>query len=145
MKQSYKEFLKYAIVGVIGLGVEWLSFFFFRDNLGVNYIVSHILSCVLAIINNFLLNSYFTFKTTDKILKRGLSFSGIAGVGIVISTTLLPILVRLYSMGLEQTDLIEISQKTVQSIAKLSCTAIVAFLQFFFNKYFTFKKKEQKD
>lgn len=143
MKQSYKEFLKYGIVGVIGLGVEWLSFFFFRDYLGINYIVSHILSCVLAIINNFFLNSYFTFNATDKIIKRGLSFFGIAGVGIVVSTILLPILVRIYNIGLEQTDLIEVSQKTVQSTAKLSCTAIVAFLQFFFNKYYTFKKKDQ--
>lgn len=143
MKQSYKEFLKYGVVGIIGLGVEWLSFFFFRDYLGVNYIVSHILSCVFAIINNFLLNSYFTFKATDKILQRGLSFFGIAGIGIVVSTTLLPILVKIYNSGLAHTDILEISQKTVQSLAKLSCTAIVAFLQFFFNKYFTFKKKEE--
>ncbi len=142
MKQSYKEFLKYAIVGVIGLGVEWFSFFFFRDYLGINYIASHILSCVLAIINNFILNSFFTFKATDQIVKRGLSFFGIAGVGIVVSTILLPILVRVYDLGLEHIDIITLSEKTVQSTAKLSCTAIVAFLQFFFNKHFTFKKKD---
>lgn len=143
MKQSYKEFIKYGLVGVIGLGVEWLAFFLFRDYLGINYIVSHVLSCVLAIINNFLLNSFFTFKATDKIVQRALSFFGIAGVGIVISTILLPLLVQFYGFIVGQFDLEFFSQKIIQNIAKLTTTGIIAFLQFFFNKYFTFKKKSQ--
>lgn len=143
MKQSVKEFVKYAIVGVVGLGVEWLTFFLFRDYLGINYIVSHVMSCILAIINNFILNSYFTFKTTDKIFKRGVSFFSIAGVGIVVSTLLLPILVKFYTFGISYIDSAYINPKWVQNLAKLSGTVVVAFLQFFFNKYFTFKKKNQ--
>lgn len=143
MKQSFKEFIKYGIVGVIGLGVEWLTFFLFRDYFGVNYIVSHVLSCIFAIINNFILNSYFTFKTTDKLFKRSLSFFGIAGVGIIISTILLPLFVKFYTYWFSQIDYINLSSKWIQNLAKISSTVIIAFLQFFFNKYFTFKKQNQ--
>lgn len=140
MKQSYKEALKYGVVGVIGLGVEWGAFFIFRDVLNLNYIVSHILGSVLAITNNFILNSYFTFKATDKIWKRATSFFGIAAIGLVISTTLLPIFVRLLNVCIDYTD-IEISQKVIQNLAKLGATGVVTIMQFFMNKYFTFKKK----
>lgn len=143
MKQSYKEVLKYGIVGVIGLGVEWISFFIFRDIFNLNYIVSHILGSILAISNNFILNSYFTFKATDKIWQRAASFFGIAAIGLIISSALLPILVSLLNYCITSVDAdINISQKVIQNLAKLGATAFVTIMQFFLNKYFTFKKKE---
>lgn len=142
MKQSYKEVFKYGAVGVVGLGIEWGCFFLFRDLLHLNYIVSHVLSSLLAITNNFVLNSYFTFKATDKIWKRASSFFGIAGIGILISTTLLPIFFRLFNIIVTDYVTIEISQKVLQNLAKLSATGVVTIVQFFFNKYVTFKKKE---
>lgn len=140
MKQSYKEAIKYGMVGVVGLGIEWGSFFILRDVLHINYIVSHVLSSVLALTNNFILNSRFTFKATDRIVKRAVSFFSVAGVGIVISTTLLPVFVRLMNIGLSYID-IEISQKIIQNIAKLGATGVVVIIQFFWNKYITFKKR----
>ncbi|MEN9917736.1 MAG: hypothetical protein RL662_172 [Bacteroidota bacterium] len=141
MKQSYKEAVKYGIVGVIGLGVEWGTFFIFRDVFGLNYITSHILGSMLAITNNFILNRYFTFKTTDKIWKRAFSFFGIAAIGLVVSTALLSLFVNILGFGTTLID-ISISQKAIQNLAKLGATGIVTILQFFLNKYFTFKKQE---
>jgi len=140
MKQSYKEALKYIMVGVVGLGVEWGSFFILRDVFNINYILSHIIGSGLAITNNFILNSYFTFKATDKMWRRAASFFGIAAVGLVISSVLLPVFVRLFNWGLDYTDF-SISQKVIQNIAKLGSTGLVTILQFFLNKYVTFKKK----
>ncbi len=140
MKQSYKEALKYGVVGIAGLAIEWVSFFILRDVFHINYIISHILSSVLAITNNFLLNSYFTFKATDKILKRALSFYGAAAIGLVISTTLLPVFVHIFNLCFVYVD-INIGQKMVQNIAKLSATGVAVILQFFWNKFFTFKKE----
>lgn len=140
MKQSYREALKYIIVGVVGLGVEWGAFFILRDVFNVNYIISHILGSGLAITNNFILNSYFTFKATDKIWQRAVSFFGIAAVGLIISSTLLPIFVKLFNWGLGYTDLF-IGEKVIQNIAKLGSTGLVTILQFFLNKYVTFRKK----
>lgn len=140
MGQTKKEALKYIAVGVIGLGVEWISFFIFRDLLDVRFVFAHILSSLLAITNNFILNSYFTFKATDKIWQRGLYFFGIAGIGLVISTSLLPFFVQLFNFCFPYAN-IEASEKVVQTLAKLGATGVVTILQFFFNKYITFKKK----
>lgn len=142
---SLKEFAKYGVVGLIGLGVDWLFFFIFRDALGIDYWFSHIMSSVLAILNNFFLNSYFTFKATDKLLKRGVSFFGIAAVGLIVGSILLPLGVKFIDYSFS--DIISYFssrnyEKAVQNVSKFGVTIIVAFLQFFANKYFTFKKKE---
>jgi len=140
MKQSYKEALKYGVVGVIGLGVEWGAFFIFRDVFNINFVLSHVLGSILAIFNNFILNSYFTFKATDKIGKRAVSFFGIAGCGLVVSSILLPIFVKMLNFCIDYVH-IDISQKIIQNLGKLGATGIVVILQFFLNKYFTFKKQ----
>lgn len=144
MKQSYKEVLKYGMVGFVGLGIEWGMFFVFRDIFNINFVVSHILGSILALTNNFILNSYFTFKATDKILKRAVSFYGIAAVGLVVSSTLLPIFVKLINFCLDYIEL-SFSEKVIQNIAKLGATGVVIIIQFFLNKYFTFKKKEVQE
>lgn len=141
MKKSYKEALKYIAVGIIGLGVEWTSFFIFRDILHLNYIVSHVLGSLLAISNNFILNSRYTFHATDRMWKRATSFFGIAGIGLVISTSLLPIFVH-WINNITPLLNFEINQKTIQTISKLGATGFVTILQFFMNKYFTFKTKK---
>lgn len=142
MRQSLKELVKYGIVGFIGLGVDWAAFFLFRDVIGINYIASHIMSSTLAIANNFLLNSYFTFKATDKIWARAVSFFGIAGIGLVIGSALLPAFVQLIDFCISYFEWSPLAPKVIQNISKLAITIIIAFLQFFLNKYFTFKKKE---
>lgn len=141
MKQSVKEVAKYGIVGVVGLGVDWIAFFIFRDFFGLNYITSHVLGSILAITNNFLLNSYFTFKATDKIWQRALSFFGIAGIGLLVSSFLLPFFVQIISITLSYIDF-SLSDKIIQNLSKLIVTVIVAALQFVLNKFYTFKKKE---
>ena len=140
---TFNQLLKYGIVGGIGfiidLGVFWLlnnylkthylfSPFlseFLGGKLSSNTIdtsISHVISSVIAIVNNFILNSYFTFKVTDKKIKRFLSFFGIAAVGLVISTSLLSFFIEMLGMA----DL----------VAKLTSVVIVAILQFGFNKFF---------
>lgn len=141
MSQSFKEFIKYGAVGVVGLVIEWGAYFLLRDMLGFNYLVAHIVGSILAITNNFALNSYFTFKTTDKLKRRAIYYFGIAGVGLICSSTLLPIFVRLINIVWANIELFTLGEKSIQNIAKLMATVIVTLLQFFLNKYFTFKKK----
>lgn len=144
---TFKQIVKYGLVGFVGFVIDFGLFWFLNDHLkmhysfslGINALVddkfsigtidasiSHIISSVLAIINNFILNSYFTFKITDQKIKRFFSFFGIASVGLVVSTFLLSFFMEIIGMpGL---------------IAKFSSIVIVAMLQFGFNKFFTFKQ-----
>jgi len=121
------KFVKYGLVGLLGLVVDMGVFYLMNKKLGINYAVSNITSSTLAVIHNFILNSYFTFKVTDDKLKRFISFYLIALVGMAISTGLLVLFID----GLKMDSM----------ISKLIAVFIVAFFQFFFNKRLTFRIK----
>jgi len=144
--QSFKQLIKYGMVGVVGFAIDFGIYYllvvkfsvhypftpFLSDLLGGNMSVkmldidtSHIIGSAFAITNNFILNSYFTFKVTDKKLKRFASFAGIASIGLVISTLLITLFIGI--LGLDE------------MLAKVAATIIVAMLQFIVNKFFTFK------
>jgi len=121
------KFVKYGFVGVMGLVVDMGVFYLMYNKLGVNYVVSNIVSSTLAVIHNFIWNSYFTFKVTDSKLKRFISFYLIALVGMAISTGLLGLFIDVIKMD--------------AMISKLISVLTVAVIQFFFNKKFTFRLK----
>lgn len=146
-QESFRQLVKYGIVGVVGLIIDMGVFYllvkrfsvhypfssFISDMLGGNMsvgmldiLISNIISSTLAIINNFLLNSYFTFKVTDQKLKRFASFASIAVMGLVISSLLLTLFI-----GIMKID---------DMISKVLAIFIVAAIQFGINKFFTFKQ-----
>ena len=118
------RFLKYGIVGVLGLIVDMGIFYLLHKMLGMNYIVANIISSSLAVIHNFILNSYFTFKVKDKLLKRFLSFYLIALAGMAMSSGLLALMIDGFMMD--------------SMIAKMISVLIVAMIQYFLNKKLTF-------
>lgn len=145
---TLRQLITYGIVGGVGFAIDLGVFYLLNNHYAVEYAfaplmsdmlnhtltaetintnTSHIISSALAITNNFILNSYFTFKVTDHKLKRFFSFFGIAAVGLVVSTSLLTFFIQNLGMS--------------DMIAKLAATCIVAILQFGFNKFFTFKTK----
>lgn len=152
-KRGIRQLIKYGLVGSVGMIIDMGVFYLLNIKFSVQYPISiyirellgeripvslidtdisHVISSLLAITNNFILNSYFTFKVTDNKLQRFLSFTGIAAIGLIISTSL----ITLFAGKLEMDDM----------LAKILATCIVAALQFTINKFFTFKvrKKEEK-
>lgn len=74
--------------------------------------------------------------------KRALSFFGIASIGWALGFVLIKVSVYVFNHYL--CDIIQIeNQKIIQNISKLIATVIVAGLQFFANKYITFRKKSE--
>ena len=148
-QKSFRQLVKYGLVGLVGLVIDIGIYYLLVDKYTVSYpfspvictsllggymsvtmfdiIVSSIISSTLAIINNFILNSYFTFKVTDNKLRRFASFAGIATIGMVISTGLLTLFIGI--MGINE------------MLAKALAVLIVAMIQFVINKFFTFKQK----
>lgn len=120
------SFLRYGIVGVLGLAVDMGIFYLLHEVLGVNYIVSNIISSSLAVIHNFILNSFFTFKVKDKLIRRFISFYLIALVGMALSSGLLAMMIDGFKMD--------------SMLAKMIAVLVVAVLQYFLNKKLTFSK-----
>lgn len=148
-RKAIRELIKYGIVGVIGLVVDMGVYYllvkqfevhypmssFIIEQVGVNkspwmidILISSIIGQSLGVINNFILNSIFTFKVTNKKLRRFFSFAGIAVIGMLISSFLLTIFID--SLGLSE------------MLAKALAIIIVAMIQFLINKHVTFRKKE---
>ncbi len=128
IESDFIPFVKYGIVGVLGLLVDMGVFYIMNKKLNINYVFSNIISSSLAVIHNFVLNSYFTFKMTDKKLNRFFRFYLIALGGMVISTGLLVLFIDI--LGIEN------------MLAKFISILLVAFIQYFLNKNFTFRSKK---
>jgi len=146
--QSIKEFIKYGLVGITGAVVDFLVFFILRDLAGIPYWIASIIGNIAGIFNNFFLNRQFTFKTKDKALKRGISFGTIGIVGLIINALLTPFTAEvLLPWTIEKTgiDLEIINVKSIQTVAKMMVTVFVAVVQFFANKYITFKRTGSKN
>lgn len=145
-KKGVQELVKYGIVGIIGLIIDMGIYYLLVPKFGVHYpfsylisglldgnmsirmidiLISNIISQTLAVINNFILNSYFTFKVTDRKFKRFLSFVSIAIGGMCISSMLLTLFIGVWGLN--------------EMLAKAISIVIVAMIQFIINKFFTFK------
>ncbi len=130
LKQLFKrDFIFYCIVGIIGLLLDVSTYYLCYKVFLISYALSNIISSHVGILNNFILNSIFTFKATDKKIIRFLSFYGIAWVGMGISTLLILLFINKMSIH--------------PMIAKFLALAVVTLIQFTFNKYVTFRKKSE--
>lgn len=149
-KDSFKQLVKYGLVGMVGLVIDMGIFYLLVNFFAVHYpfseaissllggnmsvgmldiLISNIISQTLAVINNFILNSYFTFKVTDSKLKRFASFAGVAIIGMVISSLLLTLFIGIFGIN--------------DMISKIMSIFIVAAIQFIINKLFTFKEHKK--
>ncbi len=121
------SFIKYAMVGVVGLVVDMGLFYVFHETLHINYILSNIMSSSLAVVNNFILNSIFTFKVKDKLLYRFISFFSIALAGMAVSSGMLAVMID----GLQMNSM----------LSKAIAVFFVAMIQYYVNKKLTFSER----
>lgn len=118
------EFVKYGLVGVLGLFVDMGLFYLLHEFWGMYYLLANIISSSLAVVHNFMLNSYFTFKVNDKKWKRFASFYLIALVGMGVSSGLLALMIDGFHME--------------SMVSKAISVLVVAVIQYFVNKRLTF-------
>ncbi|MCX6307442.1 MAG: GtrA family protein [Bacteroidia bacterium] len=121
------SFVKYALVGVVGLVVDMGLFYVFYELLHINYIVSNIMSSSLAVLNNFILNSIFTFKVKDKLFYRFISFFSIALAGMALSSGMLVVMID----GMHWNSM----------VSKAVSVFFVALIQYYVNKKLTFSER----
>ncbi len=119
------NFIKYGIIGIIGLVVEFIVFFLMLKIVGFHYLIANIFSVAIAITHNFLLNAFFNFKIVDNLFIRFLKYFSFGIIGLVISSGILYILVDLFLLN--------------ELISKAIVLSFVVFIQYVLNKKFTFK------
>ena len=128
--KKYKEVINYLIAGFLTTMVAIISFEIFKNIFHIHYIISNILSWIVAVIFAYVINRRFVFnsKTTDKQkMKEFINFIACRIATLVIETAFMYLMV----------DIIKINA----DIAKLIAQFVTIVLNYVFSKFFTFKKK----
>ncbi|MCK9368694.1 GtrA family protein [Candidatus Dojkabacteria bacterium] len=142
--KKHSDFVKYVLIGFTGIFWDFGSFFLLVNVFHVNELIANPVGMVLGIVNNFLLNAYFNFKKTDRLFIRFLSFLSIGIIGIFISDFVIFLIHRVIFLDLLRHSLLSAQTDTFfnveLTITKGFAIVLIAFIQFFLNKRFSFKK-----
>lgn len=130
------EFIKFAIVGVLGTIVDFGVYSLLTRVFGLYYITATAVSVCAAIINNFFWNKYWTFDKGGSGETRAESWKffvvSLFNYGFNIGIT--------YAI-VEYTNAEQWFGAEEDFFAKIVAIAIVLFSNYFANKHWTFKKE----
>ena len=119
------KFLKFGVVGLSGVVVDFFVTWLCKEKFGINKYVANAIGFSLAVINNFLLNRYWTFEDNmQPAAEQFLKFALIALVGLAINSFLLFVILKYIKINFY--------------VTKLLVIGLVFFWNFFMNYLFTF-------
>ncbi len=126
--QEYAVFFKYAVVGCIGTALDLGTLYIFVGLLHLHLLLSTAMSFVLAVINNFLLNKYWTFQNKSaNIRKQFIKFLIVSVLGLFLTEACMAFFVYVLNIW--------------YMAAKLITSGLVLAWNFLANKYWTFKDR----
>ena len=124
--------LRYAVVGISGVVVNMLVFYLLREGVQLTLLVSSVIAVEAAIMNNFIWNDIWTFKSISEKQEGGpcrfqrfLRFNLVSFTGLVMHTLIVYLLV---SHG-----------KVNESFAMLLAIAVVFILNYLLNVKFSWQ------
>ena len=124
-----RELVLYGFIGLTGATLDFLLYSLLTTGFDVTPYIATIFSVSLGIVNNFVWNAFYNFKTRNKIWLRFLSFYLIGSFGVVLSAAGIFVLTELLAVG--------------PIWAKIITIPIVVGIQFVLNKFITFRKRKQ--
>ncbi len=120
------SFLKFGVVGSIGMLIDFTTTWLFKEKWHFNKYIANSIGFCCAVINNFLLNRFWTFEGNGHpFAGQFVKFALVSIAGLLINNLLLYILTRKVKLNFY--------------IIKLSVTGIVFFWNYVINFTFTFK------
>lgn len=141
-KKEFVRFVKFGIVGAIGSVIDFGVFNLFTIVFSVSSIISSIISFTLAVVNNFILNRFWTYPETRQIsvVKQLTQFAIVSCLGLAIRVPLFAYLEKL---------LIPLAEKTIPNVLTptivghnlaLACViGVVMLWNYFINRIWTFR------
>ena len=129
IKALYSRFRNLILYGIIGCCTATLDFLIFTGLTQwtpVHYIIANIISCSTGILCSFLLNRKYNFKVTDHTFRRMVIFFSVGIVGMFLSSVILHFCIDNLHLG--------------ELVSKLASIIIVVIIQFFLNKYISFRE-----
>ena len=127
--KKYEEIIKYLFFGVLTTLVSILSYALFTRLFNINYLISNVLSWILAVLFAFITNKLYVFKseTNNKdLVKEIIKFFEFRILSLLIELVIMYLFV----------DILKLNDMIVKIIAQV----IVIVLNYVFSKVFVFKK-----
>ena len=132
IKVIYRKFRNLILYGIIGSCTATLDFLIFTgltQLLSVHYIIANIISCSAGILSSFLINRKYNFKVTDHTIRRMAIFFTVGIFGLFLSSVILHVCINSLCWD--------------ELISKLTSIVIVVIIQFFLNKYISFREDKK--
>lgn len=140
-----KQFLKFGMVGFVGATVDFGSYNIMTrglgwdtvfDILGFRIIAANLVSVLAAILSNFLLNKYWTFRNqSQSVLQQGAGYFTLNFITFVLNQ----LLTSFFTFHVPLVEAAFGSQK--DNAAKAISVGFILFINFFGSKFIIFKKK----
>lgn len=126
--ESFNQLVKYVLIGILGLVVDFGTYWILTD-ININVEIANMISSTCGIINNFFWNSYTNFKVHNRMFLRFISYFLVGQITTVFTT----ISLFIFATKLGFSHL----------IVKVIATIVATLLQFVLNKFVTFRKNSK--
>ena len=129
IRRAVRQFIKYCLVGAIGLFVNLIVYSLLVKGAHFHYLAGATMSFIVAVTNNFILNKYWTFGNPQggMFMQAG-RFLIISGTSLVLNLMMLRLLIE---------DL-NLDNKIVAQVIAIS---LVTVFNFTGNKMWSFRRK----
>ncbi|MBN1494799.1 GtrA family protein [Candidatus Peregrinibacteria bacterium] len=127
---DFYNFLKYTIVGTLGLIVDMACLYVFVEFVHIPLLIATTMAFVISVVHNFFLHKYWTFKDLSHQFNRQfISFFVIAVVNLGLTVVLMYIFVDFFHIW--------------YMFSKVITTIIVLFTSYTANTIWTFKLRKR--
>jgi putative flippase GtrA len=128
-RRIVRQFVKFGLVGLSSTVIDWGIYLVLNRFFAVFYIIAKIISFVFAVINSYIWNRRWTFRSTEsRRIHQFSKFLVVSGVGLGLNTLIMILVV----------EKLKISDIYGLAIA----TIFVTFWNFVINKLWVFKGTE---
>ena len=138
------RFVRFAIVGTIGAGVDFATFNLFSSVFKFHHVLASILSFACAILSNFTWNRYWTYpdSRSKPISRQLITFSIVNIIGLAVRTPLFALLSGPLASLFETINLksnYNFASETFGHNAALALAILVVMMwNYFINRYWTY-------
>lgn len=130
--KQFRPFFRYCVVGALGTAIDLGSLYLMVEYLGFHIMVATTFAFLLAVVNNFLLNKYWTFQNQHRnFTKQFVKFLLVSLCGFFLTMALMYVLVYVLVIWY-------LLAKAITSVAVLTWN-------FLLNKYWTFNDRHWKN
>lgn len=119
------KFIKFCLVGTLGLFIDFSTTYFLKEKWFFNKYLANSIGFCLAVLNNYVLNKYWTFQdTSPEIFNQGTKFLVISIIGLILNNQIIYLLIN--------------RRKWNFYLSKVLAILIVVFWNFLANAFYTF-------